>query len=102
MGRPLQTWRNKGIDVAAWPTSNGGCSFTIRKTFKPKDATEYKETKTFFGGDLKILVDLLNQASTWAHEYFGEPVAVVDTRPVNPAVAAVVKKITDEIDDIPF
>lgn len=100
MARPIHTWRNKGIDVAAWPTNNGGCSFTIRKTFKPKDSNEYKETKTFFPNDLKVLVDLLNQASTWAHEYFAEPIVEVDTRPVNPSVAAVVKSIIE--DDIPF
>lgn len=100
MARPLQSWRNKSIDVAAWPTNNGGCSFTIRKTWKPKDATEYKETKTFFPNDVKVLIDLLAQASAWAHEYFAEPIVEVDTRPVNPAVAAVVKSIIE--DDIPF
>lgn len=101
MAQPIQTWRNKGIDVAAWPTKNGGCSFTIRKSYKPKDSKLYQETKTYFPGDLAILVDLLTQAQTWAHEYFNEPVAVVDTRPVDPAVAAIVKSIVEE-DDIPF
>lgn len=100
MARPLQSWKNKGLDIAAWPTSNGGVSFTLRKTYKPKDSTEWKETKTFFPGDLIILGDLIRQATTWAHEEFQEPVPVVDTRPVHPKVAAVVKEIIE--DDIPF
>jgi len=100
MARPLKTWRNKGLDIAAWPTNNGGVSFTIRKSYKPKDSTEYKETKTLFPNDLAILIDLAKQATDWAHSEFGEPVPFVDTRPVNPAVAALVKDLTD--DEIPF
>lgn len=100
MGRPLQSWKHKGIDVAAWPTKNGGVSFTIRKTYKPKDATEWQETKSYFSNDLRILADLINQATTWAHEEFQEPVSQVDTRPAHPKVAAVVKELIE--DDIPF
>lgn len=100
MARPLQSFKSKGIDIAAWPTSNGGVSFTIRKSFKAKDSTEWKETKTFFSGDLKALGELISQALTWAHEEFQEPVSEVDTRPVHPKVAAVVKAVVE--DDIPF
>ena len=114
MGRPLQSWKNKGLDVAAWPTKNGGISFTIRKTYKPKDGKEYLETKTYFPNDIAILVDLLQQAAKWAHEEFQEPMPLVDTRPVTPAVKAVVdgiaktfpgaKVVKDEVDEdmIPF
>lgn len=101
MGRPLKSWRNKGIDVAAWATNNGGVSFTIRKTYKPKDSNEYKETKSYFSSDLKALGDLISQATTWAHEEFNEPVSEVDTRPVHPKVAAVVQAIVED-DDLPF
>jgi hypothetical protein len=100
MPSPLKKWFNKGVDVAAWPTNNGGVSFTIRKTYKPKDSNDYKETKTLFPSDVTMLIDLLKQAQDWAHKEFNEPVSHVDTRPVNPAVASVVKQIVQ--DDIPF
>lgn len=100
MARPLQSWKNKGIDIAAWSTKNGGISFTIRKTYKPKNANEWQETKTFFPNDLAVVADLIKQATTWAHEEFGEPVSQVDTRPPHPKVAAIVKEIVE--DDIPF
>jgi len=110
MARPLQSWKNKGLDVAAWPTKNGGISFTIRKSYKPKDSTQYTETKSFFPTDLAMLVDLLQQALKWAHEEFQEPMPVVDTRPVTPAVKVLVDGIAKTFpgakpvadDDIPF
>lgn len=102
MGGPLKKWFTKGLDVAAWPTNNGGVSFTIRKSYKPKDSTEYKETKTLFPNDVAALIDLLRQAQDWAHKEFAEPVPVVDTRPLHPKVAAVVKSVVDDVDDIPF
>lgn len=104
MARPLQTWKNKGIDIAAWPTKNGGISFTIRKTYKPKDSNEWLESKSYFPNDLAMLADLIKQATTWAHEEFGEPVPSVDTRPPHPKVAAVVKAVVEDLDsdEIPF
>lgn len=111
MARPLMSWKNKGIDIAAWPTNNGGVAFTIRKTFKAKDSNEWKETKNFFPRDLEIFADLAKQAAAWAHEEFGEPVSPVDTRPLHPSVKAVVDQITTAFpgakvvkddDDIPF
>ena len=110
MARPIMSWKNKGLDIAAWPTSNGGVAFTIRKTFKAKDSNEWKETNNFFPRDLEILADLAKQASTWAHEEFGEPVSPVDTRPAHPAVQKLVDGIaktfpgakTVQDDDIPF
>lgn len=102
MGSPLKKWFTKGLDVAAWPTNNGGVSFTFRKTYKPKDATEYKETKTLFPGYVAALIDLLKQAQDWAHKEFAEPIPYVDTRPVHPKVAVIVKSVADDVDDIPF
>lgn len=102
MARPLQSWKNKGIDVAAWPTKNGGISFTIRKTFKPKDATQWQESKSYFPNELAILADLIKQATTWAHEEFQEPISSFDTRPVHPKVAAVVKAVVEDEDTVPF
>jgi hypothetical protein len=49
-----------------------------------------------------MLADLIKQATTWAHEEFGEPVSSFDTRPVNPKVAAIVKSVVDDDDTIPF
>jgi len=100
MARPLHTWKNKGIDIAAWPTNNGGVSFTIRKSYKPKDSNEYKETKILFPNDVAALIDLLKQAQDWAHKEFREPIPFVDTRPAHPKVEAIIKDMLDE--DIPF
>lgn len=109
MAKPLQTWRNKSIDLAAWPTNNGGVSFTIRKSYKPKDSNEYKETKTLFPQDLAILLDLIKQAQDWINKNFSEPVAYVDTRPAHPSVQKIVDGIARTFggsqaidDDIPF
>ena len=102
MGSPLKKWFTKGLDVAAWPTNNGGVSFTIRKSYKPKDSNEYKETKTLFPNDVAALIDLLKQAQDWAHREFSEPIPVVDTRPVHPKVAAVVKAVVEDDDTVPF
>lgn len=110
MAKPIKKWFNKGLDVAAWPTNNGGVAFTIRKTFKTKDTGEYKETKNLFPSEIPMLMDLLTQANEWVHREFGEPVSVVDTRPAHPTVQKLVGEITKTFpgskpvadDDIPF
>jgi len=100
MAGPLKKWFVKGLDVAAWPTNNGGVSFTIRKSYKPKDSNEYKETKILFPNDVAALIDLLKQAQDWAHKEFSEPIPFVDTRPAHPKVEAIIKDMLDT--DIPF
>ena len=103
MGRPLNAWKAKGIDIAAWPTRNGGISFTISKRFKEKESGEWKETKSFFGGDLKLLGELISQASTWESEQGGTHHEPMDNGPVKPEVQAVVRQLVNKNDeDIPF
>lgn len=102
MGRPLNAWKAKGIDIAAWPTRNGGVSFTISKRFKDKESNEWKETKSFFGGDLKLLGELISQAATWESEHFGLNHEPMDNGPVKPEVQALVKSVLAKDDDIPF
>lgn len=109
MGKPIKYWRNKGIDVTAWPTKNDSVSFTIRKTYKPKGSNEYIESKSYFGNELKQLIDLLTEAYSWNQEFFAEEKQVIDSRPVDPRVQEVVRKVANAYpgstvvdDDIPF
>lgn len=109
MAKPIQTWRNKGIDITAWPTNNGSVSFTIKKTYRPKNSSEYIESKSFFPNEIKMLLELLTNASSWADEYFGEEPKPVETRSLDPRVQEVVNQISKTFekatvsdDDIPF
>jgi hypothetical protein len=67
MPGPINTWKNKGIKVAAWETKNGGTSFTFQKSYKNKETGEWIETKTYFDDDLKALASLIEQALAWVH-----------------------------------
>lgn len=111
MAKPIKYWRCKGIDVTAWPTKNGSVSFSIRKTYKPKDSNEYVESKSYFPNEIRDLLNILAEANGWAQEFFGEEQKPVDTRPVTPAVQKLVdgiaksfpgtKAVDDDL-DIPF
>lgn len=111
MAKPIKFWRNKGIDVTAWPTKNGSVSFSIRKTYKPKDSNEYVESKSYFPNEIKDLLNLLVEAHGWSQEFFGEEPKQAETRPVTPAVQKLVdgiaksfpgaKPVEDDL-DIPF
>ena len=109
MAKPLKFWRNKGIDVTAWPTKNGSVSYSIRKTYKPKGSNEYIEAKVYFPNEIKDLMALLTEAYSWNQEFFAEEPTPVDTRPTDPAVQAVVRQVAKAFpgstaidDDIPF
>lgn len=64
MARPAQSWRNKGIDIAAWQNERG-YSYTIRKTYKDKTTGEYKESKYWYPDDLIALGNLLQEVAGW-------------------------------------
>ena len=64
MARPAQSWRNKGIDIAAWQGERG-YSYTIRKTYKDKTTNEYKESKYWYPDDLVVLANLLQEVAGW-------------------------------------
>jgi hypothetical protein len=68
MNRPVQTFREKGLDVAIWETKNGGFSFTIRKSYKDKASGEYKETKYFYKEEAQKLIELLQEAVKYASD----------------------------------
>lgn len=66
---PVKKWKQNGIDVAKW-SNEKGISYSMTKTYKTgamipdsegKMKPEYKETKTYFKGQLFELRDLLNQ-----------------------------------------
>lgn len=101
MGKPIQSWKNKGMDIAAWPTRNNGYSFTIQKRYKDKQTQEWKTTTTYFPDDLAVLLDLINQAKAWAHDNGLENTGPIDTRPAAPEVKAVVQQMFED-DEIPF
>jgi hypothetical protein len=67
MNKPVQSFRDKGVDVAIWETRNGGISMTIRKSYKDKTTGDYKESKYLFKEDAERLIELLKQAVNYAH-----------------------------------
>ncbi len=93
MSKPAKTWRDKGIDIAAWE-SRSGFSFTFRKTYKDKTSGEYKESKYFYTEDLERLASLLIEALSWAgEESDNEKAAAITPAPPPPM---------QDSDDIPF
>ena len=96
MGKPVKTWREKGIDIAAWE-SKSGFSFTFRKTYKDKTTGEYKESRYYYMEDLDRLALLLTQALSWAGE-------VTDDKRSTSVTAAETGKLPEVIDsdEIPF
>ena len=67
MARPAQSWRMKGIDIAAWQGERG-YSYTIRKTYKDKTTGEYKESKYWYPDDITVLNELLTQVQNWRND----------------------------------
>lgn len=65
MGKPAKTWRNKGLDIAAWQDDNGRCSFTLRKQYLNKQSQTWVDTKYLYQDDLRALRDLLDEAIAW-------------------------------------
>lgn len=64
MTKPAKVWRTKGVDLAAWE-GQYGYTFTIRKTYKPKDSDQWKESKSLFSSDLDALVSMIGEAKAW-------------------------------------
>jgi hypothetical protein len=99
MNKPVQNFRDKGIDVAVWNAKNGGYSFTIRKTYKNKQSGEYVETKYMYKEECEKLIELLQEAVKYAsnrseHESQGSQ---------NGPGQNVARELTqEELDDLPF
>jgi len=66
MNRPVQSFRDKGLDVSIWATKNGGYSFTFRKTYKNKQTGEYVETKYLYKEEAEKLIEMLQEAVKYA------------------------------------
>lgn len=66
MNKPVQNFRDKGLDVAVWENRNGGYSFTFRKTYKNKETQQYVETKYFYKEECEKLIELLQEAVKYA------------------------------------
>jgi len=99
MNKPVQNFRDKGVDVAVWNAKNGGYSFTIRKTYKNKQSGEYVETKYLYKEECEKLIELLQEAVKYAsnrseHESQGSQ---------NGLGQNVARELTqEELDDLPF
>jgi hypothetical protein len=76
--KPLKDFRYKGIKLTIWPTSNNGYSCTIVKSYKPKDSTEWKESKSFFPEELEQLQQLIADARAWMSEQKEAPLPALD------------------------
>ena len=66
MNKPVQNFRDKGLDVAVWENRNGGYSFTFRKTYKNKETQQYVETKYLYKEECEKLIELLQEAVKYA------------------------------------
>lgn len=106
MARPAKTWRNKGIDIAAWQDQNGRVSFTMRKSYLNKQTNTWTDTKYLYQDDLRALVELLEQAIAWnsgsAADREEHKWAAVESGSLSEVVNKTVKAATFEDDDIPF
>lgn len=102
MNKPVQNFRDKGLDVAVWPAKNGGYSYSISKRYKDKQTGEWKETKSLFKEEAEALIDLLKQAigyggSREEHEHEGIP-----SGQGKPGPKVAYELTEEEIDDLPF
>jgi hypothetical protein len=102
MNKPVQNFRNKGLDVAIWETRTGGISLTIRKTYKDKQTGEYKESKYLFKEDAERLIELLQEAVKYAGNRSAHNEEHLQSGGFSPNKPAPAK--TDDIDwdDLPF
>lgn len=64
--RPLKTFSGYGcgVSVAVWAGDKGPTA-TVKKRYKPKDESEYKDTGTYFVGDVLALSQLCAQAAAY-------------------------------------
>lgn len=106
MAKPVMTWREKGLDIAAWSSDGRNVSFTIRKQYKNKQTNTWTDTKYLYQDDLKALVTLLEQAIAWnssngadreEHKWAG-----VESGSLNEVVKKTAKAVDFEDDNIPF
>lgn len=101
MNRPVQNFKDRGVDVAVWTAKNGGYSFTIRKTYKNKETQQYIETKYYYKEEIEKLIELLQQAV----KYASNRAADNDERLAQGAALTGVSTAKHEdidIDDLPF
>jgi hypothetical protein len=99
MTKPVQSFRDKGLDVAVWENRNGGYSFTFRKTYKNKESGQYVETKYLYKDDAERLIELLKQAVSYASNRAEHDVEHMASGGFNGQP----KKQADvDMDDIPF
>lgn len=107
MGKPTRTWRNKGIDIAAWQSEGKGTAFTLRKTYLNKQTNTWTDTKYLYQDDLRALVELLEQAIAWnsgnAADREEHKWAAVEPGSLSAVVKETVKAVKFDDDDmIPF
>jgi len=99
MNKPVQNFRDRGLDVAVWTAKNGGYSFTVRKTYKNKQSGEYVETKYLYKEEVEKLIELLQEAVKYASNRSEHDVEHMASGGFNGQP----KKSADiDIDDIPF
>lgn len=97
MNKPIQDFKHKGVSVAVWNAKNGGYSFSIQKRYKDKQSGEWKESRYYFKEEIDGLIELLKEASNYAHgraEHAHEGIPSGQGKPG--------PKVTNEFDDIPW
>lgn len=102
MNKPVQNFRDKGLDVAVWENRNGGYSFTFRKTYKNKETQQYVETKYFYKEECEKLIELLQEAVKYASGRAEHDVDHMASGGYNSEKKAAAKHEEIDMDDLPF
>lgn len=102
MNKPIQNFRDRGVDVAVWPNKSGGYSFTFRKTYKNKQTGEYVETKYFYKEECERLIELLQEAVKYASGRAEHDVNHIASGGYNTEKKAAAKHEEIDMDDLPF
>lgn len=102
MGKPIKSFKEKGVEIALWETKNGGYSYSISKRYKDKTSGEWKESKYLYKDEAEMLARLLVEAIKYgsdAAEHAHEGIPSGQGKSGKPAQYELNQ---NDIDDIPF
>lgn len=102
MGKPIKSFKEKGVEVAIWETKNGGYSYSISKRYKDKNTGEWKESKYLYKDEAEILARLITEAVGYSADVEEHAQAGIPSGQGKPGPAAKYELTDEELDEIPF
>ena len=102
MGKPVKSFKEKGVEVALWETKNGGFSYSIGKRYKDKQTGEWKESKYLYKDEVEMLVRLLAEAIKYSSDSAEHAHEGLGSGQGKPGKDAVYELSQNDLDDIPF